>query len=63
MVPTMERPQMVNMNNSGEPKLRTITFIIGIEPNSTRAPMMPPIMETMKAALSARLASPFCAMG
>ena len=63
MAPSMLRPQTVNRKSSGEPKLRTTSRSTGREAKSTRAPNIPPSMDTVKAALRARAASPLRAMG
>ena len=61
--PTMAMPTITSMKNSGGPSQRTSGRKIGMAANNTIAPMMPPMAEDVKAADSARAASPFFAIG
>ncbi len=56
-------PIMVTMKSSGAPKLRTRGRTMGIETAKTAAPIRAPTSELIRAAPSARPASPRLAMG
>lgn len=59
----MLRPSRLSMNSSGAPTASTSGRIMRIDAMSTTAPMIPPTIETVNAAPSARPASPCCASG
>ena len=61
--PTIVRPSTPSMKYSGDAKDRISGRTSGIDAASTIAPRTPPIADTVKAAPSARSASPRIAIG
>src|SRR5215470_9060701 len=60
---TIDMPRNEKASNSGEPRNNMTGRRIGIETAIRKAPNTPPMSEDMYAALSARPASPFLAIG
>ena len=63
MIATMDRPNTVMSSISGRPKAKTMGRAIRMKKVRNAAPSSPPNSEAVKAAESARAASPFLASG